>query len=155
MKQRITANFLIIIVIVAAIIVAGCMEQDRENGNVTPITPLDDVREHSDRITENILLGMNNDNYTEFSEHFDQTMKNTMSQAVFNETNALIKSKIGEYVSKQFWKAECENQFTIVYYHARFTHEPDNVIIKVVLQDILGEIKVSGLWFDSPKLREK
>ena len=83
-------------------------------------------------------------------------MKNALPEAVFHENNALIQSKIGAYVSKEFWKVENQNQYTIVYYKGTFTQEePDDVIVKVVFQEIAGEPKVSGLWLDSPKLREK
>ena len=98
---------------------------------------------------------MNEDNYTKYSEHFDATMKNVLPEPVFQENNALVTSKIGTYVSKEFWKAESENQYTIVYYKATFTQELGDVIVKVVFQEIAGETKVSGLWMDSPKLREK
>ena len=85
-------------------------------------------------------------------------MKNAIPEAVFNETNAVIKSKIGNYVSKECGKSERKDQYTIVYYKVRFTEEPNDVIVKVVFQEIEGEMKVSGLWLDSqksPKLREK
>lgn len=98
---------------------------------------------------------MNERNYTKFPEHFDQTMKNALPEAVFKETNTVIKSKIGDYVSKEFWKVESKDQFMIVYYNAKSTQEPENVIVKVVFQEIEAEMKVSGLWLDSPKLREK
>lgn len=42
----------------------------------------------------------------------------------------------------------------VVYYKAGFTPEPEDVIVKVVFQEIMEEMKVSGLWLDSPKLRE-
>ncbi len=113
------------------------------------------VREYADPITENILLAMNEKNYTKFSEHFDQTMKNALPEAVFKETNAVIRSKTGDYVSKEFWKVESKDQFMIVYYNAKSTQEPEKVIVKVVFQKIESEMKVSGLWLDSPKLREK
>ena len=57
--------------------------------------------------------------------------------------------------SKEFWKVEDEGPYTIVYYRAKFTLEPEDVIVKVVFREITGEIYVDGLWFDSPKLREK
>ena len=77
-----------------------------------------------------------------------------MTEAVFVETNAVIKSKIGDYVSKEFWKVESKDQYTIVYYKAKFTDEPADVTVKVVFQEINGVPKVSGLWFDSPELRK-
>ena len=77
-----------------------------------------------------------------------------MTEAVFDETNAVIRSKIGDYVSKEFWKAESKDQYTIVHYKAKFTDEPADVTARAVFQEINGEMKVSGLWFDSPELRK-
>ena len=136
-----------VVTIIAVVIFAGCVEKNQVD--------VDQTRKYADPITENILLGMSENDYSKYSDHFDQTMKNAMPEAVFNETNTLIKSKIGDYISKQFWKVESKDQYTIVYYKARFTEEPEDVIVKVVFQEIMEEMEVSGLWLDSPKLREK
>ena len=149
MKKKTIAGLIAIIVVViaAAVFFAGYVGKEEVD--------VAQVREYADPITENILLAMNKDNYTKYSEHFDQTMKNAMPEAVFDETNAIIKSKIGDYVSNEFWKVESKDQFTIAYYKAKFTQEPEDVIVKVVFQEIMGEMTVSGLWLDSPKLRKK
>ena len=149
MKKKTILGLIAIAAVVIAVAVLFAGYVGREEIDVAQ------VREYADPITENILLAMNEDNYTKYSEHFDQTMKNAMPEAVFNETNAIIKSKIGDYVSKEFWKVESKDQFTIAYYKAKFTQEPEDVIVKVVFQEIVGEMKVSGLWLDSPKLRKK
>ncbi len=146
MKKK-TAGLIAIVMIASVIFFGGCVEKNRVD--------VAQVREYADPITENILFGMNEENYTKYSDHFDQTMKNAMPEAVFNETNAIIKLKIGDYVSTEFWKVESKDQFTIAYYKAKFTQEPEDVIVKVVFQEIVGEMNVSGLWLDSPKLREK
>jgi hypothetical protein len=149
MKKKTIAGLIAIAVIAIVVVVLLAGYVGREEIDVAQ------VREYADPITENILLAMNEGNYTKYSGHFDQPMKNAMPEAVFNETNAMIKSKIGDYVSKEFWKVESKDQFTIVYYKAQFTQEPEDVIVKVVFQEIMGEMKVSGLWLDSPKLRKK
>ncbi len=112
------------------------------------------VRGYADPITEQILVAMNKDDYAMYSEDFDQTMKNAMTEAVFDETNTVIKSKIGDYVSKEFWKAESKDQYTIVHYKAKFTDEPGDVTVRVVFQEIDGGMKVSGLLLNSPELRK-
>ncbi|MBN1455116.1 MAG: DUF3887 domain-containing protein [Methanomicrobia archaeon] len=129
----------------AVIFMGGCLNQ-------TPVD-IDQVRSYADPITENILIATTENNYTKYSEHFDATMKNALPESLFLETNAMIKSKIGTYDSKEFWKAERKNQYIIVYYKARFTQEPAAVIVKVVFQELEGDMKISGLWFDSPRLR--
>lgn len=147
MKKITIISLITAVTIAAAVIFAGCAEKNQVD--------VDQVRKYADPITESILLGMNRNNYSKYSEHFDQTMKNTVPEAVFNETNNLIKSKIGDYASKEFWKVESKGQYTIVYYKAKFTKEPENVTVKVVFQEIMENAKVSGLWLDSPKLRKK
>ena len=138
-----------IAVIVAVAVSGGCMEKSG-----VEVADVEQVRGYADPVTENILVAMNEGDYAIYSEDFDQTMKNAMTEAVFDETNTVIRSKIGDYVSKEFWKAESKDQYTIVYYRAKFTDEPADVTVRVVFQEINGEMKVSGLWFDSPELRK-
>ena len=147
MGKRTISCLMAVVTIAAVVIFAGCVEEDH--------VEVDQVRTYAGPITENILLGMSENNYSKYSSHFDQNMKNAMNEAVFNETNILIRAKIGDYISKEFWKVESENQYTVVHYNARFTDEPEDVIVRVVFQEIMDEMKVSGLWLDSPKLREK
>ena len=149
MESRIITCAMIATVVVAVAISSGCMEKSGVG-----VADVEQVRIYADPVTEQILVAMNEDYYTRYSEDFDQTMKNTMTEAVFIETNAVIKSKIGDYISKEFWKAESKDQYTSVYYKAKFTDEPTEVTVRVIFQEISGEMRVSGLWFDSPKLRK-
>lgn len=110
------------------------------------------VRAYADPITEDILIAMNEGNYTKFSKDMDVAMKNAMTEPVFQQTVALIKSKVGNYVSKEFSKAELQGNYTVVYYKAKYTGESE-VTVKVVFIEAGGKQYVSGLWFDSPKLR--
>ena len=149
MNNRIITGVMIVAVVIAAAISGGCVEK-----NGVEVDDPDQVRGYADPIIEQILVAMNDDYYARYSEDFDQTLKNAMPEAVFNETNAMITSKIGDYVSKEFWKVESKDQYTIVHYKAEFTDEPTDVTIQIVFQEINGEMKVSGLRFDSPELRE-
>ena len=149
MGSRIIACAMIVAVIVAATISGGCMEKSG-----VEVADVAQVREYADPVTEQILVAMNEDDYARHSEYFDQTMKNAMPEAIFDETNAVIISKIGNYVSKEFWKAESKDQYTLVYYKAEFTDEPADVTVKVVFQELNGTMKVSGLWLNSPELRK-
>lgn len=151
MNNRIITGAMIIAVVVAAAISGGCVDK---NGIKVDDVDLNQVRGYADPITEQILVALNEDYYARYSEDFDQKMKNAMPEAVFNETNAMITSKIGDYVSKEFWKTESKGNYTIVHYKAEFTDEPTDVTIRVVFREIDGEMKVSGLLFDSPDLRE-
>ena len=149
MESRIITGAIIVAVIVAATVSIGCMEKSG-----VEVADAEQVRGYADPVTENILVAMNENDYAMYSEDFDQTMKNAMTEAVFDETNAVIRSKIGDYVTKEFWKAESKGQYIIAQYKAKFTDEPAEVTVKVVFQEINGTMKVSGLWLDSPELRK-
>jgi len=56
--------------------------------------------------------------------------------------------------SRQFVKAEEIKGFTALIYDARFEDE-EQVTVRVVFRQQDGQWLVTGLWFDSPKLRAK
>ena len=105
-------------------------------------------------ITEGILTGMNRGDYTQFSEHFDRAMRDALHEANFIELRDMIKPLIGDYVSKEFWTVEEQEEHTIVRYNAKYTEETVDVIVTVSFQEIEGQIYGSGVWFVSPKLRK-
>ncbi len=113
------------------------------------------VQKYADPITENILLAMNEDGYAKYSEHFDQKMKNAITEAAFKETNKAIKAKIGNYISKEIQTAEKKGQYTVAIYKAKFAQEPNDVIVTVVFSESNGKTYVSGFHLDSPNLRKK
>ena len=107
----------------------------------------------ADKITEELLQSMKQNDYKKFSSSFDQTMKNSFSQAQFNKTSDTIKERIGAYISKEYVDTVKNNQYTIIVYKTKFTKEPADVIVRTVLSEENGKIYVSGFWLDSPKLR--
>jgi glucose uptake protein GlcU len=65
MRKIFIAGLIAVVVIVAAVMLAGCVEKNQVD--------VEQVRHYADPITENILLAMNEDNYAKYSAHFDQT----------------------------------------------------------------------------------
>ncbi len=117
---------------------------------------VDKVRSYSDTITENLLVSMNSGNYSVFSEDFDSAMKNALPEEKFPALISQIEGKIGKYVpnSKQFVKAYKTGKFINVVYNAKFTNET-SVEVRIVFSEGGGNRKVSGIWFNSPKLGKK
>jgi hypothetical protein len=146
LKIVVKATGMALLVIAEITAMSACASQ--------PQADVSQVRSYADPITEDILMAMNTGDYAKYSEHFDDTMKSALPEAVFRQTNDTIKTKIGEYVSKEFWKIETQNQYTIVFYKARFTQESGDVIVQVAFQEVSGQNLVSGLWLDSPNLRQ-
>lgn len=112
------------------------------------------LRVYADPMSENLLQSTNAANYTSFSRDFDSAMMAAFTEQSFSTMCSTIQQKVGSYTSKTFVRGEAFQGFTIAYYNASFTNEPAGVTVKVVFSSPSGPAKVSGLWFDSPKLRQ-
>jgi len=115
----------------------------------------EDVRPFADPMTENILMAMNEDNYSNFSMDFTDKMKVAISEENYKDKIIPIKDNIGKYIanSKEYLGYEVNNERVTVKYKAHFTAEPEDVIVKVVFADQGDKEFISGFWLNSPKLR--
>ncbi len=121
----------------------------------TPITGEDRkaVLDYAEPITENMLSGFNAGNYETYSRDFDEMMKSSLNSAVFKQTRDMIVGTIGKYKSRTLETVLKKDRFIIVIYKGDFEKESD-VAVKVVFANYLDRHHISGLWFDSPKLRQ-
>ena len=113
----------------------------------------DAVLAYAEPVSNSILAGYNNGNYAIYSKDFDEQMKNALTEKVFKQTREMILGKIGKYQSREISDVHKKNQFIIVLYSGKFEKE-NNVEVKVVFQKTGDKNLVSGLWFNSPKLRQ-
>lgn len=109
------------------------------------------LRAYADPMTENVLQSINTGNYANFSADFDSTMKSSLNQTAFDQLCVTLYSKVGNYTSKEFVKGQSLQGSIIAYYNASFTNEPGGVTVRVVFSSS-SPVKITGLWFDSPKL---
>ena len=110
---------------------------------------------YSSAITENLVFALATGDYAKYIQDMVPEMKAAVPEATFQATVAQVKPKIGDYVSKVYTRTEQTDKYTIVYYKAKFSQEPGDVLLKVVFQDVDSTMKVAGFWLDSPKLRAK
>jgi hypothetical protein len=110
---------------------------------------------YSEAMTENILKAINENDYALFSRDFDQTMKQAMSQQAFDQVKTTLLNKVGAYVSGslEFNQTALQGEYTTVIYTAKFTNEPENVTVTITFRTVEENNLVSGLYFNSPKLR--
>ncbi len=114
--------------------------------------PLDvpKVRAMADPETENVLVSLNNDDYTGFARDFDAVAKNAIPELVFNNIYKLGKSTVGDYrLSKTFESASSQNGIVTVRYLAQYSSEPAGVWVTIAFD---SHDKIAGLLFNSPKL---
>lgn len=114
------------------------------------------IREYADPLTENLLTGRNERNYEKYSKDFSDDMKRIVSIEKFLESIDLIEGKIGKYIegSKKFYLLTTHKNYIIVTYKAKFTDEISDVNVRIVFEEVEGIMKISGEWYDSPKLRK-
>ena len=123
-------------------LLAGCGSQ------ATALTEEDQdaVLAFSEGKTDNLLTGMNANDYAAFSRDFDQDMLDAMSQTQFAELKKDRDAKLGLYVSREVHSVTQTGDFYTVNYDAKFEKD-DAVTIRVVFR-IAEPHQVSGLWFN-------
>jgi hypothetical protein len=114
------------------------------------LVDINQVRAYADPETANLLSSLTKNDYSGFIKDLDQAMSALETKATFAQTYNLIKTSVGDYVSQQFGLLTLQNNFTVIKYHAVYTNEPAGVWVTVSFD---GSNKVSGLFFDSPRLR--
>ncbi len=135
--------------VLALVLLAAC------SGSGQPVTGAEreQVLAYSEAKTDNLLAGLNANDYPTFSRDFDDQMRAAMTQAAFGQTQTQVIGKIGKYVSRQVSSVEKNGNFIAVIYDAKFEQD-DGVTLRVVF-DAAGAHGVSGLWFNSAKLRQQ
>lgn len=139
------AGKLLVLAVFILILFTGC----------APSINISEVKPYADPATENLLIAMNNNNFTEFVKNMDDNMKNALSKANFNELISKVNGTVGNYIpnSKRLYQAVNNDKYITAVYLTKFTNESSEVTVKVVFKDVDGVMKITGLWFDSTKLR--
>lgn len=104
-----------------------------------------------DPIVENCLLGLSDNDFAKHTRDFDASMLDVVDETTFPQGYQAIIGVVGKYKSRKLTGVWDQAEFRIVYYEAQFDN--DVVTVKVVFTRTDPAHKISGLWFDSPKLR--
>ncbi len=112
--------------------------------------------EYAGAITENLLLAINAGDYHTFIRDFDESMLKAVSAENFKtQFIAGIQGKIGDYSagSKRFFQASSQAQYTTVVYYSAYSGDTGAVLVQISFKMVAGKPLVSGIYFNSPKLR--
>lgn len=107
----------------------------------------------ADPVADNVFAGMNEGDYAKFARDFDATMAKALNEKAFIEMMQTFDERVGKYQSREVTKVEQVDQVVVVHYSADFEKEQD-VAVSISVRES-DPPQVAGLWFDSPKLREK
>ena len=106
----------------------------------------DAVLAFSEAKSDNLLAGMNANDYAAFSKDFDQAMLNAMTQTEFDKLKKDRDAKLGLYVSRTVHSVMQSGDFYAVIYDAKF--EKDAAVTVRVVFRVADPHEVSGLWFN-------
>lgn len=134
--------FALLLAILIFSLFAGCGPKD------TTLTGADReaVLAFSEAKTDNLMAGMNENDYAEFSRDFDPAMLNAMSQSQFDTFKKDRDTRLGAYLSRQVNSVTQAGDYVAVIYDAKFEKE-DAVSMRVVFSTSDAH-EISGLWFN-------
>lgn len=151
MKKSVLAKIVLLltIVLIAGTLLSGCGSKSLSEAEVSYTGP----------ILENVLTGMKEDSYADFSRDFSDQMKAALTQENFITFKTTFDSKIGDYESKSFSGATTTTKdnktYTIVVYKAKYSKETADVQITITFSDHDGKKIVEGLIMNSPNLKKQ
>lgn len=111
----------------------------------------DAVLAYAEPATDNMIAGLQAGDYAQFSRDMSPEMSEAMTEQQFTDLRTMLDTKVGSYVSRQVSSVEQNSDFVTVIYDAKHQNE-EHVTIRLVFDQAK---LISGLWFNSPKLRQK
>jgi hypothetical protein len=134
---------IVLLTILLVSVLAGC---GGSQGTTITGADKDAVLAYSEAKTDNLLAGMNANDYAAFSKDFDQDMARAMPQAEFDKLKKDRDAKLGLYVSRTVNSVVQTGDFYAVIYDAKF--EKDAAVTVRVVFRAADPHEVSGLWFN-------
>lgn len=140
--------FAFVLVLIALPLLAACGSGERTLTG----SEREAVLAFSEAATDNLFAGMAANDYAIFARDFDAAMQTAMPAADFASWKQDMDGKIGGYLSREVEQVVQSGDFYAVIYRASFAQE-EPVTVRVVFR-VAEPHLVSGLWFDSAKLRQ-
>ncbi|MBM4283917.1 MAG: DUF3887 domain-containing protein [Deltaproteobacteria bacterium] len=106
-----------------------------------------EVKAAADPILDRLLAGLQENDYQAYSQDFDDTLKEAVSEKKFQQVRTQIMNKLGKLQSRTFLGSLKQNNMSVVLYRATFERSENDVLIKMVVSKRKDRILVTGLWF--------
>jgi hypothetical protein len=120
----------------------------------TPLTGAerDAVLAYSEAKTDNLMKSITDNDYAAFSRDLNDKMKGAVNADALANMRIKVNGKIGNYVSRQVDSVVQSGDVVTVIYNAKFENDAP-VTVRVSFEKTEPH-RISGLWYDSPKLRQ-
>jgi hypothetical protein len=123
-------------------LLSGCVSKE------TTLTGADReaVLAFSEAKTDNLMVGMNANDYATFSRDFDPVMLNAMNASQFDALKKNTDTKFGPYLSREVNRVTQSGAYYVVVYDTKF--EKDDAVTMRVVFNTADPHEISGLWFN-------
>lgn len=125
---------------------------DRAETGVTPAATEEWIKSQATDIVRGIIEGLSEGDYAMFTSHFSDVMKKAQSRESFLQLQKNLQKKLGTVRSVAYIGHYAQYGGTVALFKARFSKEPEDVLVKLVLDRDKSSPMVTGLWLDSPRL---
>lgn len=136
------------LVIMLACVVTPCFAEKQDTEGQAMWNYCEEIRKIADPATENMLLMLNDGNYSQYIRNFSQQMKAAIPESKFREIDATIKGKYGSYISKEFVSIEIRENYIMVSYKGKFSQQQEPILIRSVFTQEKGKTYISGFWLN-------
>jgi hypothetical protein len=136
------------ILVMLVVILAGCSSTPRALEGAER----EAVLNYAEPMADNEFAAIDANDYEAFIKDYDEAMRTASTPKSFANLVSLISTKLGKYQTREVTAVTAVGDDVIlVVYAADYENEKD-VMVKLFFQPG-GEHLITGLWFDSPKLR--
>lgn len=106
-----------------------------------------EIKKVSEQVIDEILKGLNSNDYELYSKRFDEKMKSVSDKNKFEHDREKIINWVGRYASKEYFGFINKNNYIIILWKGYFDKKNEDILIMLTLTKINNEYLVSGLWF--------
>jgi hypothetical protein len=129
------------------LVVTGCLP-----GKAVKGADQEAVVAYTEPIADRIFEGLDTNDYALFSQDFDETMRENLDEASFQQLSDLLSSKIGSYQSREVSSVREVDGRMLVIYTAVFS-DAKQVVINLSITGSEPHL-VAGLYFNAPELNK-
>ncbi|MCD4786259.1 MAG: DUF3887 domain-containing protein [Candidatus Eremiobacteraeota bacterium] len=105
------------------------------------------MRTIAEPMMDNILESIKNRDRNQYVKDFDSAMKMATTKKSFIETCDFIKSRFGDYDSREFYKVEKEDGYIKVIWKAKYSKAEKDVRLEIFLKKYDNKWLIFGILF--------
>ncbi len=113
---------------------------------------VDPIEGEATRIVTEIIKGISAGDYQLYIGNFSEKLKKAQNRETFLLIQKSMQKRLGKFRSVTYLGHYVQSGNTITLFKARFKKDKDDVLIKLVLRGKGANLRVTGIWFDSPRL---